>query len=913
MPGVVGRETELGVVDGLLGDVEERLRALVVVGEPGVGKTTLWREAIDRARLRGLRVLAASPSESEARLSFAALTDLLADVGAEVLERLPAPQQHGLEVALLRAEAGRAPGRRLVGTALASALDELARRAPLVVAVDDAQWLDPASASVLEFALRRLGDRRLRLLVALRADGAWPTFVPARGDASVRTLELGELTVAALQRIVADRLGVVFPRPTLVKLAAASRGNAFHAIEIARLLDGRDPATWAAGPLPVPDDLRTLVGQRIARLPRQTRDALLRAAALARPTVGAVDETALRPAASAGLVEIGADGQVSFAHPLYAAAVYGSAGPDERAAAHRELAEIVLDDEERARHLALGARAPDTEIAAALASAARRARARGAPDAAAELSELALRVTPDDHPSAPERGLALAEDLLLAGDLQRSADVLRRLTQRADGDLRARALLVLADIEYWLSGEGAAVAIEERALAEAGDPVLRARCLVAIAMTAATHDLARARDAARAATAIFDTQPNVDLALQSLALGARVRVDLFAGEGLDRPAAERALALEAESGAPPLAVDARMPFKLAQWLRYADAFDDAHAYLEQSETAAVDEGDESSLANILLNRALLDCWSGDWVGAAEAAARSQATFVRSGVSSASNAVWQAYVAAHVGRLEDVRRAAAAAAESDEPVLRMLWRRTLGLAELAAGNAEAAAALLADALESWHVMGFVEPAVWRIHGDAAEAFVAAGELERAAAAVAELETAAARSRIPWTAAVGARSRALVLAAQGDLTGAEEQLVRARDAHDGCPMPFELARTLLAHGQVLRRLKRKRDAREALAAALAVFDSLGAVPWSSRTQEELARTAARAAAPTGLTATELRIAQLAAAGLTNDAIATEVFVTRKTVEANLSRAYRKLGIRSRAQLARALDRRDEPAIS
>jgi DNA-binding CsgD family transcriptional regulator len=186
-------------------------------------------------------------------------------------------------------------------------------------------------------------------------------------------------------------------------------------------------------------------------------------------------------------------------------------------------------------------------------------------------------------------------------------------------------------------------------------------------------------------------------------------------------------------------------------------------------------------------------------------------------------------------------------------------------------------------------------------------VAVGELGRAESLLARFEEQAARSRIPWSLAVSARCRALVLAAAGDLEGAAGMLERAVIEHQRSPVPFELARTLLVQGQVLRRLKRKRRARSALEEALAIFRRLGAEPWIARAEAELQRVAVRRA-PLDLSATELRIARLAAEGLTNQAIADEVFVTRKAVEANLSRAYRKLGIRSRAQLSRALDERD-----
>jgi DNA-binding CsgD family transcriptional regulator len=896
--GLFGREPEIAVIESFLAAGEAGFAALELVGEAGIGKTTIWQAGVRRAHDLGLPVLSARPAVSEARLSFAGLTDLLAVVDPDVLGALPAPQAEALDVALLRAEASRPPGRRLVGTALLSVLRNLTSNGPVLVAVDDAQWLDPPSASALEFALRRLDDRPVRLVVSRRADASRPDFVGAR----VRELELGPLSVAALQRIVSRRLGVTFSRPTLVRLAHASRGNAFFALEIAHLLV-RGDVQPTAGPLPVPDDLRSLAADRISSLPAATRHTLLRAAALAHPHADTVDVRALAPAEEVGLVSIGADGVITFTHPLFASAVYGSASARARAAVHRDLASIVHDAEQRARHLALCSTAPDETTARSLEFAARGARARGAPDAAAELVELALQLTPAGSPSVANLRQELGDHLYLAGDFQRAAEVLEELVAALPrGDPRARALLSLAEIHYWRDGESAAVRLTERALRDASDPLLRARALASVAMHAATSDLQRAAEAARASLEILAAHQNADPTLVATALSARVRADLFLGDGLDREGAEHALELEAAT--PPAAVDARVPFKLGQWLRYVDDFAGARGYLQLAERAALDEGDESSLANILLNRTLLECWSGNWAVAAALGDRTHELFQLTGISVNANNVWRAYVDAHYGRVDAVRTAAEQAGVVREPIERMLWERTIGLAELAAGDARAAAPHLADAVEALAETGFREPAVWRLDGDAVEAALGAADFERAEALVAEFESKAARSQIPWSLAVSARCRALLLAADGESERAEAQLERALVEHDRCPMPFERARTLLAQGQVLRRGRKKLQARAALEQAAALFGQLGGEPWVARARDEMRRTAVRSA-PDELTPTELRVAHLAATGLTNEAIAAEVFVTRKTVEANLGRAYRKLGIRSRAQLARALD--------
>ena len=429
-----------------------------------------------------------------------------------------------------------------------------------------------------------------------------------------------------------------------------------------------------------------------------------------------------------------------------------------------------------------------------------------------------------------------------------------------------------------------------------------------IAIWAATVDVPRAAAAAHAALAWLEPHPDADPELLALALSARVRAGLFLGDGLDLEATERALAIE--DGSLAAAVDRRVVFKLGQWLRYVDDLDGARRRLAEAERSALEEGDESALANILINRVLVECWAGDWPLAANLAERTSEAMDQKGVVSATGGVWKAYVDAHLGRLDAVREAAAGV-QSHEPIIGMLWNRCLGLAELACGETAAADRHLAEALDTLDQMDFREPAVWRVDGDAIEAAIAAGDLDRAEVLVGRFEQRAERSRIPWSLAVSARCRGLLLAVRGDQGGAAEKLTQALAEHERSPVPFERARTLLLQGQVFRRLKQKRQAREALEEALAIFGHLGAEPWAGRAQDELQRVAPRRA-PFDLSPTELRIARLAASGLTNDAIAAEVFLTRKTVEANLARAYRKLGIRSRAQLARALDARERAPL-
>jgi len=892
MPGVVGREPELKAVDAFL---DGTAQALAIVGDPGIGKTTVWREAVARAQARGATVLVARPAESEVRLSFGGIADLTSAVPPEAFDSLPAPQRRGLDVALLRADSSGPPARRVVATALLTLLRELAAETAVVIAIDDLQWLDPPSAGALEFALRRLDEANVRVIYSLRSDAVGPSGF------ATEHIEIGPMSVAALHRILADAIGRTFARPVLIRITEASGGNPLHALEIARELERRGVQDSVA-PLPVPDSLGALVRARVRALPAPTRDALLRVAALARPDTELVDQRALAAAEESDLVSIDPSGRVRFTHPLYASAVYASAATSRRRSVHGDLAALVADPIERAHHLALASSGPDPDVVTELESAARRARSRAAPDTAANLLDLALRLAPARSEETQRLQLELAEHLYFASDFARSRAVLEELLETlGPGDRRSRALAALAEIDYWHKGESAAAGLMEDALACADSLVQRARCLTQFAMYASTVDLEQARSAASAACELLEGHESDEPALAAAALGAKVRAELFLGHGYDASAAERAQVLELAAPSLPVAVDGRVVFKLGQWLRYIDDLDGARARLDEAEQQAHDEGDDASLGNILLNKVVVETWAGNWDEAAVLTERMSDAFDQQGVEPEGIGPWRAYLHAYAGRLDETR--IAAGTPPAEPLIAAIHDRCVGLAHLAAGDVAVADLHLARAVEVFERVDFREPAIWRVDGDAIEAAVACGELERAEQLVTRLETQAERTGIPWNRAVAERGRGLLLAANGELEGAAAALERAVAEHAACPMPYERARTLLVQGQVLRRLKRKREARRALDEAAAVFASLGAEAWVARANAEQQRVASRRA-PEGLTPSELRMARLAADGLTNPEIAAQAFVSRKTVEATLARVYRKLSISSRGQLDRAL---------
>ena len=336
--GVIGREDELAAVRAFATSLRGG-SALLIEGEAGIGKTTLWRAGVEMARGHELRVLAATPSAAESGLSFAAVGDLLEPVLDTVLPRLPAPQRHALEFALLLAEArGAVPDQRAVAVALLGALRALAGRGGVLVAVDDVQWLDPASAAALAFALRRVRDQPVAFLLAERAGERSPL------DAGVARLAVGPLGIGAIHGLLRERLGVGLPRPTLRRLHEVSGGNPSYALELARALE---PAGAGVEPLVVPPTLLELVAQRLEALPRETREALQIAAALSQPTVGVLARAApgsgraLDVAVQARVIEVD-EGRIRFAHPLLAAGAYAAVPPGRRLELHARLAELVV-------------------------------------------------------------------------------------------------------------------------------------------------------------------------------------------------------------------------------------------------------------------------------------------------------------------------------------------------------------------------------------------------------------------------------------------------------------------------------------------------------------------------------------------------------------------------------------------
>jgi DNA-binding CsgD family transcriptional regulator len=907
-PVVIGRRRELGVIEAFLTRAADGAAALAVRGPAGIGKTTVWQAGGDLAAERGWRVLAARPAGVEASLSFAGLVDLFAHVDDAALDDLPPPQRRALAAALLREDpADGRIDRRALATGTATALLELARAEPVLVAVDDAQWLDTATVDALSFALRRVTDAGIGVLCSIRTGTGVPdTFETALPEDRRADLELRPLTVAAMHEVIRARLGRSLPRPTVVRIVERTAGNAFYALEIARELVRREDDT--PGQLPVPASAQELVRLSVGRLPRETRDALLLASALAAPTTAVAAAEAFEPAEQAGVVRLDASGRIQFEHPLLAAALYESVSAARRRDVHRQLVDLSGDPETRARHLALAADGPDEAVAAELDAAATHTAARGASAAAGELARLALQATPRAANEArARRTLLLAHYLLDAGESAGSRTALEAFDATSvDGDLRAE---LLRDRGYglWYEGErDAGYRLVLDALEHASDDELAARTHAAAAWLWHDGDLDRAIEHADAAVGLLDPEQHPGPYSWSLLLGTYLR--LLNGDGDDEAAYRRGRELQKR----PIDWDDTSPV-LGMWPLLHDRFAEAQSVYEVGLERARSEGDVTSVQGTLVRLAEIACWTGDAVEADRLADECMALADRTSSSTqlGGSLYARGLVDAHLGRLDEARVAGeeivATFGTTTQGALLGHW--LLGFVSLSLADPATADREYTRAQTIVDAQGQREPARYRFQPDHIEAVIELGDVARAREMLARLEQRAAVFPRPWALATNARCRALVAAAEGDLTAAGEAAAEALVQHEQLAMPFERARTLLVQGRILRRLKQKREARAALDQALAEFERLGDVTWARTTAAELRRLATRRA-PDALTPTERRIAELAASGLSNPEISARVYVSRKTVEANLARAYRKLGISSRAQLGQALAGEAEP---
>ena len=916
---IIGREAGLARLCALVDPVPQASQVLLVTGEAGMGKTVLLAAATDQARSAGMRVLSVTGRESESKLAFAGLHQLLRPVLSSVTG-LPGRQAQALLGAFgLSADPG-APDPLLTGVAVLTLLSDLSERSPVLVIVDDAHWLDRSSLDALAFAGSRLDAERVVLLVGARGQAPPPGF-----DRGFPELHLEPLSAAD-----ADRLLDGQPRPprgrARAQVLAQAAGNPMALIELARVI-ADDPAAsrrWAAEPLPLTDRLTAVLTSRFAALPEPARAALLLAAVADGPDLSAaataVSGQTLAPAEQLGLIKVDRTG-LCFSHPLVRSAIYHSAPFAQRAAAHRQLAEALYDQpDRRAWHLAAAALHADEHVASLLEATATQAQRRGGAAAAALAMERAAELSPDPEDQA-RRLVAAASAAVPTGQ----GDWVQ--------DLATRALAVTADPELRMTARHHA----GWALAWSGRRSAALPALISVAEEAARDQPALAWDA----------------------LGSAATVAYQSGTPASRQAVSRTLDLLERQGPPPPGrapgIDVNV---LRLWIRVsADPIGSRNQLLPDLRKIVGSPIEEPSLWRVASAAWLLDESDLAITLLQDAMQRLRAPGIRGTSGGSLTALGWAYI--DTGRWDEAQEAAAEAAdlaEANQMELVAASADVIAATVLAlrgdsgAARKHAARALAAvDPAEC----GLVAARARRALGVAAladgsylQAFTQLGGLfsedgtplhnYASYLGVADLAAAAVRAdrrmegcdvleralgHLGGT--VSPRLEQLIARGRGILAGpggVEAHFDKALADPAGDQWPFERAQLRLDYAEWLRRRRRINDAKPVLTEALGTFRRLGARSWAQQAQAELRASGVAVTGAPGdrdalreLTPQQRQIVRLASDGLTNREIGDRLFLSPRTVSSHLYRSFPKLGVADRHQLRDVIARTSTPTTA
>ena len=881
-----------------------RSGVLVVRGEAGIGKTALLEQLVEQAS--GCMVARATGVQADMELPFAGLQQLFGAM-LSPLERLPGPQRDAVEVAFgLRS--GPAPDRFEVGLAILGLLAEAADQEPLVCVVDDAQWLDQASARTLAFVARRIMAESVALVFAVRDPADEQTF------AGLPELIVGRLNDEDARAMLGSGIAGRVDERVIERIVAETRGNPLALLELPRGLSAAELAGGFGVPPTQPLSARieqSFLG-RVRSMPDRTQRFLLLAAAEPAGDTALVMRSAelvglgvevAAPAEAVGLIELAA--QVRFQHPLVRSAIYRAAPLADRQAVHRALAEATdprADPDRRAWHRAQAALGADENLAAELERSADRAQARGGLAAAAAFLERAAALTPD-RARRGRRALAAAQAKYLAGSPHAALTLLESTTTAPLNALEvamAQRLRGRIAVHITRSGEGPPVLLDAAQQLESLNPGLaRETHLEALHAAAVAGRLGLGMRAAASAARTAPAAPGVQHASDVLLDGLAVRFT----DGIRAGAPILKLALAALlDGNGDYEDDMRWPWLACRVA--ADLFDDEtwHLLARRYVLIARRAGALGVLPIALMHLSLMHVFEGKLDAAAALVEEIDSILDATGsrrisIPKLMLAACQGDEARTSKLIDEEQRDAIARGEGFVLTFgehaRAVLHNALGHYETALDNAQRA-----SAQDELHAL------VWSLP-ELVEAAARSGKREVAAEALERLGERTQIAGTEWALGVEARSRALL----SDGALAERLYGEAIERLGRCRVALDLARAHLLYGEWLRRRGRRVDAREQLRIAHARFVEMGAEAFAQRACSELLATGETARKRTIETADELtpheaRIARMARDGASNQDIATELFVSRKTVEYHLHKVFSKLGISAREQLGYVL---------
>ena len=835
-------------------------------------------------------------------MSFVVLADLLDGVDPEILGALPAPQRRGLAVALHREEPSAATSDSFaVAAGFRAVVRELSARAAVLIAVDDAQWVDDASAIALAYVARRLTDTRTLIIVSKRSD------VPVAIERDVKDAELSRLTVGPLSfgatsRMLSDRLGPVLPRRLARTIYEASHGNPLFALELGRLL-AEARARDESVELQLPELAEDAFAQRVRNLAAPVRRVLLAvslSAGLGRPELARLaGEEAVDAALAVDVIAVDRFG-VRPAHPQLAVSAQHDSTPLVRAQLHADLAEVVQDQTLRARHMAMAAEAPDSTVADEVVTAAARAIDMGAVHDGEQLATHAVRLTPPDDPQWPDRVLLLARYRLLAGyHAELTALLERHLADLPPGRYRALAHLLLAEV----SDGAAADAHLESAIEQApNDAEITAAVLTRRAnwlLIARVEHIGRAVQWAEQA---WSSTRETGTPSRARAATVYAWSRVLQGRRID----ELTSAVPVPDGTIGLHEVVDRPRAVGHAFRGELAM--ADAVLAGTYRRALDRGDFTLTAACDVQRAEFALRAGRVAEVSDILANLDES--DPGVALYVTRL-RAVQAAVEGRPRDAVRLASDVLRRIRTLPDRVWdeleaTRALGVAAIFSRDLTSAARHLQRVWEHTVEEGIDDPGAFPVAADLVQALVGTELRESAVAVTERLGRLAQEQDHPWGLATWRRCSAMIAMSAGYVDTAAESLAGAARDYAQLGLCFDEARTLLYLGSQQRRGRKRGLARTTLTDAVEAFETLGCPGWTDSARAELARISGRPPAPSHhLTASERSVVELAIGGLSNKEIANQLFVGTSTVEAHLSSAYRKLGVRSRSQLTQALD--------